>query len=190
MALKNIPTLCARCNCFQQHAFCKEWEKTVGSVTVGKHRRHQNCCPGLRAKGEAAAAPDTAGPTWSPWCTTRSRRPRRPGTPSTSSTGCRQPPSPESSAQQQHSCFQMCHRSPTGAPAPPGHTSTATFSWTQGTSTSGCDTLTLSKLTPHTTGADPGMAWELELCHGHLARGWALEAAPLGASGACPSQRL
>lgn len=62
---------------------------------------------------------DTTSPTWSPSCTTRSKHQQRPGTPCTSSTGCRQPPSPASSARQQHNCFQVLH-TPTGTLNPTG----------------------------------------------------------------------
>lgn len=109
-------------------------------MTVGKSKRHQEFFPRLEGQRTCRSHQDMAGPTWSPWCTTRSRRQRRPGTLCTSSTGCRQPPSPVSSAQQQHSHFQMCH-SPTGTPSQP-------CSCGQDTSTSGCDTLALEQTHP------------------------------------------
>jgi len=75
---------------------------------TGNIKGTSNSCPGLRAKGHTEAHQDTASPTWSPSCTTRSRRQRQPGTPCMSSTGCRQPPSPASSARQQHNCSERC----------------------------------------------------------------------------------
>lgn len=146
-------------------------------MTEGKGRGQRSRSPG-RGQGRAGTAGHGgAGPTWSPWCTTRSRRRRRPGTPRTSSTGCRQPPSPEPSARQQHSCSQTWH-SPTEPPRPAGHRTAAPRLRHPGARA------------PSTPRAIPARAWKPELCLGHRAWGRAQEATccPLGAPRACPSQ--
>lgn len=115
---------------------------------MGKYKRHQKLLRRLEGQRTPEGHRDTAGPTWSPSCTTRSRRQQRPGTPCTSSTGCRQPPSPVSSAQQQHSCFQRCH-SPRERPP-----STATSSRRQDQRW-GWDPLTLELTHPARHGSRP-----------------------------------
>lgn len=147
-------------------------------MTEGKGRGHRKRSPGEGQGRAGTAGHGGAGPTWSPWCTTRSRRRRRPGTPRTSRTGCRQPPSPEPSAQQQHSCSQTW---PSPAEPPPGQPD------------AGQQRLGLrhpGARAPSTPGAIPGVAGKPELCLGHRAWGRAQEApcCPLGAPRACPSQ--